>query len=82
MVRYGTSMTAVDSTSAPAESSNFTAKNFKVSITVRALTPNTMYFYIINASNTETSVISPIEIFITQGMPIACYCKNPVHKIM
>ena len=66
MVHYGTSITAVDSTTITVESANFSAENFKIVLTLTSLTPNTMYFYLINVSNTETSVVGPIETFETE----------------
>ena len=66
IVFYGTSITAVDSISFSVEIANFSAENFKIVFTLTSLTPSTMYFYLINASNTETSVLSQVETFETE----------------
>ena len=66
MVHYGTNKDALDSMSDPIKGlSNFTAMNYKFSITLTTLTPNTIYFYHINATNSIGSVLSQIANFIT-----------------
>ena len=57
-----------DSTSDPITENNFTAVKYNLSITVKALTSNTMYFYRINSTNTNGSVLSNVAIFTTEGM--------------
>ena len=71
VVHYGTSNETIDSTSRPVEIANFTDKNFKLSIVLSDLMPKTLYFYLVNASNTQGFASSQIEMFTTkieQGM--------------
>ena len=65
MVHYGTSMDTLDGISDPMMESNLTAINYKISITLHGLTPNTMYFYRIQSTNSNGSVLSQTADFIT-----------------
>ena len=67
MVHYGTSMDSRDSTSDSITGpSNFTAMNNSLSITLTALIPNTVYFYCINSTNSDGSVLSQVANFTTE----------------
>ena len=57
-----------DSTSDLITENNFTAVKYNLSITLKALTSNTMYFYRVNSTNTNGSVLSNVAIFTTEGM--------------
>ena len=66
VVHYGTSMDMLSNMSDPITGlSNFATMNYKFSITLTALTPNTMYFYRINSTNSNGSVLSQPANFIT-----------------
>ena len=79
MVHYGTSVDTLDSTSDLKLGSNFTAINIKFSITLKDLMPNTMYFYRVNSTNTNGSVLSNIAIFITEGMVL---CRLYIEDVL
>ena len=65
VVHYGTSMDTLDSISDPITGlSNFTAMHYKFSTTLTALTPNTIYFYRINLTNSDGSVLSQTANFV------------------
>ena len=60
-------MDMLDSTSDPIpELSSFTSIYYKFSITLTALTPNTLYFYNINSTNSLGSEVSQISSFTTK----------------
>ena len=76
MVHYGTSMNTLDTISDPMMESNFTAINYKISITLHGLTPNTMYFYRVNSINTNGSYLSQVANFTTEALGIT------IHKLL
>ena len=68
-----------DSTSDPITENNFTAVKYNFSITLKALIPNTMYFYYINSTNTNGSVLSNVAIFTTEGMVL---CRLYIEDVL
>ena len=67
VVHYGTSMDMLSNMSDPITGlSNFTTMSYTFSITLTALTPNTMYFYRINSTNSKGSCFSQIANFTTE----------------
>ena len=73
VVHYGTNMDTLGNRSdAITGLINFTATNYEFSITLTALTPNTVYFYRINSTNSLGSDVSQIANFTTQieGRPL------------
>ena len=82
MVHYGTSVDTLDSMSDLKIGSNFTAINDKFAITLKDLMPNTMYFYLVNSTNTNGSVLSTVAIFTTEGMvPCRLYIEDVLMAI-
>ena len=66
VVHYGTNKETLNTTSDPiAGLSNLTARYHRFLITLSALTPNTIYFYHINATNSIGSDVSQTANFIT-----------------
>ena len=58
-------MNARDKMSDPVDSISFTAMNYKFSITLNDLTPNTMYFYHVTSANSIQSISSQVQNFTT-----------------
>ena len=66
VVHYGTNLNNLQTTSDQIIGlSNFTARSHRFLITLTVLTPNTIYFYHINATNSIGSVLSQTANFIT-----------------
>ena len=73
VVHYGTSMDRLDSMSDVNTSTNFTAQNYKFSIQLNGLTPNTMYFYVVHSTNSNGTVFSQIANFTTESRGMLLY---------
>ena len=68
VVHYGTNMGSLDLMSDPVESGDdFEAVNTIFTVQLKGLNPGTMYYYQVNATNSNASTLSDIELFQTDA---------------
>ena len=82
MVHYGSNMDSLDSMSSLVESGDdFVTQNQVFRVEITGLIPGQVYYYQVNATNTEGSTISSIQSFTT--IPSGTFSVNmfSVHRM-
>ena len=82
MVHYGSNMDSLDSMSSLVESGDdFVTQNQMFRVEITGLIPGRVYYYQVNATNTEGSTISSIQSFTT--IPSGTFSVNmfSVHRM-